>query len=351
MLRYVLVFIVCCLVPLGAHASEPAAGLREGVLVLRNGGLLCGHVTRVGDLYLLTRGDRSEIRVPVREVEMYCLDMEEVYLRRRSRVLPQDVTGHLDLADWCLRQGLLAAAADEMLTAIALEPQNARIRGLERRLQSAASQPDTTAAPAEPECLSVDLDQLEKITNRLPEGVLAEFTSQVQPLLLNRCGANACHGSASNGDFRLVRPMWTKIISRRFTQRNLYSVLQYVDDADPDASPLLRLPAAAHGGMDTSVFGSREKEQFDLLAAWVRQVAAQAPQTQPAPPKPAPSGLVQASYDQPIQLPQSGDDKRPSPGQPAIPATPLPPGSASNPHYLPRDPFDAEVFNRSHRGP
>ena len=62
-------------------------------------------------------------------------------------------------------------------------------------------------------------------------------------------------------------------MSRRMTQRNLYSALALVDRKFPEKSQLLTVPSAPHGNADTAVFGDYEKKQYQQLLDWVRQIA------------------------------------------------------------------------------
>jgi predicted CxxxxCH...CXXCH cytochrome family protein len=340
------------LAPLAAAAFESGHAPRRGVLLLRNGGVLEGQIIPAGDRYVVVMGDRAEIRVPVRDVDLHCVDLDEVYLRRRSRLASNDVTGHLNLADWCLQYKLHARAADQLLTVIALHPQHPRLAGLERRLQLAVESPELDRQQEREPSQLVGLADLEKTSRSLPPAAVEEFTSQIQPLLLNRCAGSACHGSTSSSDFRLVRPAWSKTVTRRFTQRNLHAVMQWVDAEDAAASPLVTVPASPHGGLETGVFGPREKEQFDLLANWVRRAttveSAPIPELIPETFELPPTGLVQASYLQPVELPRPLADNAMVNAAPQVEHPP----QAARPRLhvpvalAPRDPFDAEVFNR-----
>ena len=350
--------VLVVLVPLVADAAESERAPRTTVLVLRNGGMLVGQVVPAGDRYVVLLGDRSEVRVPVRDVEMHCMDLDEVYLRKRSRLGGNDVTGHLNLADWCLQQKLHARAADQLLTAIALQPRHPRLAGLQRRLHLAVASPESHETQDGSPSSLIPMADLEKTTRSLPPGSVAEFTSQIQPLLLNQCGGNSCHGSGGASDFRLVRPALSRSLTRRFTLRNLHAVMQWVDLEAPESSPLLKIPSCAHGGLDTAVFGPREQQQFDLLAAWVRSatVVPSAPVHElVSEPDLAPAtGLLQASFLQPVDLPEDSAD-RPrrltdaTPSQASAAAQGFgsgDPTGESPRHAVARDPFDAEVFNR-----
>ncbi|MCH5374556.1 MAG: hypothetical protein JJ992_11305, partial [Planctomycetes bacterium] len=118
-----------------------------------------------------------------------------------------------------------------------------------------------------------------------------------------------------------------------------------------DSSPLLRMPSGPHGGVETGVFGPREKEQFDLLAKWVQSATVVQDSPQPETVDIPPSGLIQASFSQPVQLPVlSANGEQPSgvarPAAPLDSANVAPQALQAPQAFVPRDPFDAEIFNR-----
>lgn len=331
-----------------AIATGPPGGVAEGVLVLRNGQVLRGGITRVGDKFVVTLGQKGELRIPARDVEMHCRDLGEVYLQKRLPLARTDVAGHLDLAEWCLRHSLLSQAADELLAAIAVQPDHPRIHPLERRLQLAVSRPLPTLRTERQKRPLVSLEELERTMRELPEDVVQTFTAHVQPLLVNRCASNACHGSGSDAEFRLVRPSWGKTLTRRFTQRNLYASLRQIDERSPGKSPLLTVPSAPHGSVASALFGERDKQQFELLANWVQRVV-QEDDLPPATIAPGPSSLLQTSYTEPVKLPSTEDTPIANDRLSGPKATPTCRGkteSAQLDEFVPRDPFDPEIFNR-----
>ena len=331
-----------------ACVAEQWDGLREGVLVLRNGQLLSGGITPVGDKYVVTVGEKGELRVPVRDVEMHCRDLDEVYLRKRSAFAQTDVTAHLELADWCLRHSLLSRAADELLAAMAIRRDHPGIPPLERRLNLAVSKPLATMQSKRSRSPSVSLDELERTMRELPDDVVRAFTAHVQPLLVNRCASNACHGSGSDSTFRLVRPSWGKTLTRRFTQRNLNAALLQVNRESPEKSPLLTAPSGPHGNIGSAMFGPRDQHQLEVLARWVEGVA----RDDESPPATITSGspnLLQAGFEEPVAFPQVEDD---SPANATLSGRETQAASDAKTSdrlpggFVPRDPFDPEIFNR-----
>ncbi len=276
-------------------------------LLLQNGEVLYGDITKIGDRYLVSLGDGAELRIAAQQVDMHCLDLDEAYRRKRDLIREGDAEAHLRLADWCLRNKQLARAADELLVVTALAPRHPHLPLMERRLNSAVNRPPPRITKTTDRRVLVSLDELERTTRELPTESVETFSARVQRLLLNRCGANCCHGSRSEAEMRLTRASTGRALTRRFTQRNLHAVLQQIDLQHPEQSRLLQEPLEAHGGLPGPVFSKREQEQYALLAKWVRTLALakHVPHVEridtPA------SALMQASYEQPIPFPSVGE--------------------------------------------
>jgi hypothetical protein len=349
-----IVFFCWGLVPADSvPAAAPTGMPRAGVLVLRNGEVLHGQIMQAGDRYLVTWSDGGEVRIPATDVEMCCQDLHEVYLRKRSTIELGGVGRRLDLADWCLRHSLLGPAAEELLEATAIDPNHPRIRQLERRLQLAADLPPALVkATPQPES-GVSPSDIENRLRELPDAVVERFTIHLQPLLLNRCGANSCHGGTSESAFRLLRPSWGKTMSRRYTQRNLYATLQQVTPQTPEKSPLLKVLGGPHGPLTQPVFSQRDQAQLKLLTEWVKQLARQDVEAAPPTIAPPTSRLLQAAFPAsqatpPAQTPETP----PAAARNSVPSVSSPPPKRlPDDTYMPRDAFDPEVFNRRYGDP
>lgn len=374
-MRRLSVFLACCAAAF-CYADPPSWGSQQGVLVLRTGRVLRGEITQVGDRFIVAIGDSDEIAVPVASVDLHCQSLDEAYRRRSERISRVGtVSAHLALADWCLSNELLPQAAEQLMAAQQLEPKNAEVARFERRLQVAARQGEGTA-PARPTPTpsgAVKLEQqvdLDQFTRGLPSGTMEQFTSGIQPLLVNRCGASACHGPNAESSFRLARPAAGRLAARRLTQRNLYASLQYVDKEKPLSSQLILQATQAHGKSRQAPIDPRETESLRQLANWLTRF--QQGSTRPANLEPQPTVLSQRdSARQPeTQLvthlepvgPSTADDEL---DDTAVPRAQLPaaqPPAAQPPVGTPAssttvtpaapsaagvsDPFDPEVFNR-----
>jgi len=329
-------------------AFDAAGQPSHGVLVLRNGEVLAGTTTKVGDRYVIARNDGTELRIPTGEVEMHCRDLNEAYARKRHTVSRRDVSAVLQLADWCLRNGLHARAADELLAASEIAPRDPRIQSLQRRLQVAMTpessrevphrQVPPVANPSPPR-----QPPLERLHSTMPAEAIENFTSRVQPLLLNRCATAACHGGRSSSEFQLASPGLGKTATLRYTQRNLAAIVQQINAVDPAASPLLTVPQRPHGGLSSGVFSDRDRAQMDILEKWVLKTIQSMP-SQSIFAESLSAQSLNRDTRQVVSVPDATGEL----------AATLPSGLLNLAHGSPnepsmvdfRDPFDPERFNR-----
>lgn len=361
--RYALILSLALVAPAAAW-GQPSLTPQAGILLLRNGHVLEGHLTRAGDYFIVTLGEMGEIRLRASEVEALCGSLDEAYEFKARHLRGSGAGPHLELAEWCLRHRLHARCAEQLVAVMKLEPEHPRLLALERRLELAVeTPPPVPTTPASP-AATVSTEQLDRTLGDLPAGSVEKFAAVVQPILLNRCGANNCHGPSAPSEFRLLRPPSGQLASRRFTQRNLYATLQQLDRVDPDRSPLLILPQGRHGTALTAVFDKHSQGQLEELARWVKlTVGTSAP---PAPPTigPSPTLLSQPATDfsdapPPAILPAASrasaqpiDAAASPPGARVMrPALDAPASSSASPGrspapFTPRDRYDAEIFNR-----
>jgi hypothetical protein len=111
----------------------------------------------------------------------------------------------------------------------------------------------------------------------LPPPLVAKFTRHVQPLLLNKCAAGACHGGPAAAPPRLQRGFGGGSLDRTTTLANLASFLEAVGpDRDPQqlvAALAVRHPAtAATGAIVAAPLSARERLTLEQWLAAVRVV-------------------------------------------------------------------------------
>ncbi|MEX2174232.1 MAG: hypothetical protein WD872_07710 [Pirellulaceae bacterium] len=315
-----------------AAAGDSPLAPRAGLLLLRNGHILEGHITQAGDYFIVTLGETGEIRLPRIEVEAQVASLDAAYELKRHGMVGRGAEPNLDLAEWCLQHDLHPQCGEQLAQAVRIDSKNPRIAQLERRLKLATAAPPPAVAKAKPAPTAIDTAQMEKTIRALPPGSLERFSAVVQPLLLNRCGANACHGSNSKGEYRLLRPPTGQAASQRFTQRNLYATLAQLDHSNPDASPLLVEPQRRHGTALTAVFDKQTQRQLAELIWWVKLTVV------------APEATVSGATV-PATISAAGEPPLSQPAQVAASNA-----AADSPQGATGDPFDAEIFNRRFDG-
>ena len=312
----------------------------DGVLLLKNGEVLEGKISRAGEHYYVAVRN-GELRIRAESVEFSCRSLEEGYRQKRSAIRTGNADDHLRLAVWCEHHGLLGHAARELANAIDADPAHPAIGTLERRIRL-AMEPPKPALPSQPPAEPPpDWKEFDRLIGEMPSGSVETFTQTVQPLLVNHCTSAGCHGPGTETKFRLLRAPAGRSPRRRLTQRNLHATLQWIDRGDPKASPLLTAPVNPHGTAKVPVFTNSQVAQYQRLVDWVFQVAekkkAEVPETVSANHQP----LVRA-----MPAETSGFDFPPPQQQP--PQQPQPQRNDATPGHA--DPFDPEIFNRRYHG-
>ncbi|MBW8883522.1 MAG: hypothetical protein JF612_01830 [Planctomycetia bacterium] len=347
--RYALMLFLA-LAMVRAICGQTPLGSQSGVLVLRNGHVLLGDVTRAGDYYIVSPSQGSELRLKNDEVELFCGSMDEAYEFKARHLSGLSAKPHLELAKWCLRQGLYDKCSDQIAAARRAEPDNQDAKDLETRLKLIVeAPPEPTPAKAAP---TVAAEELERALRDLPRGSVEKFGTNVQPILLNRCGLNKCHGPNTDSQFRLLRPPQGQTVSRRYTQRNLYASLRYLDALNPEASPLVALPQQRHGNSLSAVFDKHSAGQLAELVAWAKMTVS--PSATMASSHPATIAPTETTLSQPAAAsgaaPTSpGPDSTVRVMRPPHEQASAAPEAATKP-ALPRDRFDPEIFNRRYHG-
>ncbi len=269
------VVLVCACAPASQirGAEPPAIGLSpatERILVLRNGQTLKGRISQAEAVYVLDLPN-GQIQIKAADVDLVCGSIEEGYRLKRARIQIGNVHDHLQLAQWCLRQGLLREAGDELSDAAAAEPEHRMIAAMRHRLELAKQPPQSADAIRQP-TPGPTTEDLDRMVRGLPRGTVETFTQSVQPVLMNHCATGGCHGPQSETALRLFRVGAGKSASRRATQRNLFALLPFVDRENPAGSKLLTAAEQPHGTVAHAAFSEHQAVQYRRLADWVYQL-------------------------------------------------------------------------------
>jgi hypothetical protein len=339
-LSYALIASLAVICVTVGWADEFAVGPQSGVILLRNGSTLRGMITPAGDRYIVSFDKGGVARVPTSDVELLCRDLEQAYQHKRQSV-GDHLTARLELARWCLQHKLHARAADQLLAAESEHGPHPELERLHQRLLLAFVQPGATRT-AKPQIGSQDKPVKSTVSLAdLPRGALEEFTSTVQPLLLNRCAASGCHGGRGDASYVLLRPSGGRPLTSRITERNLAATLNQTNYATPAQSPLLVKALQVHGSAESPALLERETRYYELLAKWVTRVS---------PPREAELEKVARRNEVLFQARTVGsarpDGKAPGSQAEERSEGDSSPSKAAADDYEPVDPFDPEIFNR-----
>jgi hypothetical protein len=317
--------------------GSPPAG--QGVVVLHGGEAIEGRVRETADGYCVTVPD-GEIRLHKADVDFCCGNLREAYARMSSAIAG-DANEHLRLAQWCIRQGLLDLAAQEVAAARAINPSHPMVEAIERRLEISKELAEHPASSGQPGSQVVSADELDRLLRTLPPGSIESFTQHVQPVLVNNCTASGCHATQSETTFRLLRSASDKAASRRVTQRNIFAALQWIDRDNPAASKLLTVPLRPHGQARTAIFNDPQAVQYRRLADWVEQVTRRGGAEPPIP--------ATVEEGPPVQEPPARVHRKYSSSRPqaaGAQAAGGPQRGAAASVAAKGDPLDPEIFNQ-----
>jgi len=267
-----LLFVCLFGLPWQAAFAEmsPSEGAVAGILVLRNGNVLSGHVIRLKDHYQVQMPN-GQLQVPVDQVELFCHSLDEAYEQRRRLRTGSTADSHLELARWCLRHRLYEHASRELLDARAIDPDHRKLAMLERQLQhlqQTNSQQQPASKKSEKNTIATPPQEDPKLAQHVSQKARAMFVRQIQPMLVKSCAATGCHGAGSS--WQLNRLAVEGAGHPQATLGNLTSTLAQIDWQVPSESPLLSLSRTAHGKGPSEPLSLR---QLQLLRSWLQQLA------------------------------------------------------------------------------
>ena len=257
----------------GSHPSDPDRP-KQQFLLLYDGRIVEGVVQERETSFIVSRSG-GRIVYNKANVATVADDVLSLYYYRRERIPVGDLSERLKLSRWCLSNHLREQAQAEIEGVLAIDPNHAEAK---RRLRSFVRNKSGLIKPSAKETGREILPDPNIYIARFIEGngeqTFHEFT-QLETLLVNRCGSSGCHGHRHDGDFRLYhRP--GHMTDQRLTARNLQSTLAMIDVAEPHKSTLLTKVIVPHGRQKVPSFGGMKDPRFIELQRWVYSVAANA---------------------------------------------------------------------------
>ncbi|QEG35074.1 hypothetical protein Pr1d_23650 [Bythopirellula goksoeyrii] len=261
--------------PTEASESAPQAGL----LVLTNGSVLEGVVSLEGEHYrvMLPKG---ELQVRVTQVDFFCKNLDEAYERRQERSRGNSVDSHVELAQWCVQQGMLEHAMEEISLARSLDSQHRMLEVLTRQVDQLRSNNtkivDTELEPATNPTESESTQVTTVSTaHEIPQWARVEFVRRIQPMLIHTCATGGCHYPGSSSKMQLDREALAGIGNPDLIQQNLDSVVRQLSFDDSESSPLLARGLAVHGKEGQKQSEAFTPRQVAILRAWFTQLVSE----------------------------------------------------------------------------
>lgn len=375
--------------------DQPAAGLpAQHFVLLRNGNVLTGTVTQIGDSISVANLDRSQINLGSDQVETIANSIGELYQYRKSHRFDGDLNRlHADVR-WCLRNGLLREAAADVLSARSLDPTDPVTIQLLRLIANRIKQETPIPASIEPNNggLHLPADTMIRTVSHettaatpdntgpnnsantdpisraagISQNSINEFATRIQPILMNRCAS--CHARDDGNDrtFQIHSARTARWAGKQGAVENLEAVLQYVDLQAPLNSMIRTKATDGHGGRRGG-FGSEGSAMMNNLDQWLSQIRLANPlenwqQTlEENQPTETPLTLADPPELSPVAATAATNTANEIPAPPA-PIAPTPASWSTplneSPRTVPRmrrmpkveNPFDPEIFNRRVHG-
>lgn len=248
----------------------------ERYLLLDNDKVMVGTVERAEGGYALVRNG-GRIFFEEARVRFVGNSLGEVYRFKTEQVPSHDIPEHMKIHYWCLANRLEAEAVAELRGILEVDPANVaatrRLEHLESKKNSARS---TRPRGTESARAARPIAPPDKIVDNFIRGhgqQAFERYNQVERVLLNKCSAGACHGSARHGGgFRLYGIQAGRIRDQRLTARNLQSVQDFIEWKNPERSPILYMALEPHGRLEVAPLGGVNDPMYKELRDWVYAV-------------------------------------------------------------------------------
>lgn len=380
--------------PASSRMIEPAdANTQQPCVLLRNGSVLFGSAAKIGDVIYVTRDDKSTMKLPGKQVATIGQSLQELYEYRCKNRVSGDLKRIQADIRWSLRNGLVWAAAEDVLHARTLDPSNPQTNQLLRQIaarmkQTSASADQVTKPNPLPviQTVSHETDSVsstkrdEEFANAaspLPGELSHQFRTRIQPILMNRCAGCHVRDETNEREFQIHSALKSKWAPKIVAKQNLQAVMRYVNRNNPGISLIRQRATDGHGGNRRS-FGNAGSPMTRSLDLWLSRIQ---PETQDwiaqtsgviggnvvhaleptTPPRLAPLRFDSTSRNQPTQVAVASSTSTEIPKLPAsieslsdgASRTLLPSATASatapaRMRRMPKveNPFDPEIFNR-----
>lgn len=253
----------------------------ERVLLLQSGKVVKGVIRQSAAGYVVNVPG-GQLVLPFDQVRFEGADLEELFRQAQSGLPNDTAPSHIELARWCVTNGLLDHARKELRIALKRDPESTIAMGLLQRINDQLLTAKTKELPTVAQrngqySLLGDVKPgiAAETLGGLPREAATEFVTKVQPLLVNRCATAGCHGPGSGNSFELLRTKVGKAPPKSHSEKNLKAVTDRLDFEQPLRSPLLmklRGESKTYGVRQSH--GGLSAEQLLTLKSWIESISA-----------------------------------------------------------------------------
>ena len=365
---------------------------QQTVVLLKNGNVLKGAVQRDG-FRVEVRSASGTLVIDSDSVDYFCESMEEAFRLKQAATNPNDVESQVDVFRWCLKHEMYRGAYEQIDVLQLLPIEATRLDYLNRQLTVAVERkqriaqanmqrlqpkvidnptPNTTGeiaqvgyeeaieimplpsatgnAASSQVSLPASKRAVEEFTKSFPGEVVSQYKREIEIKLVRNCSNAGCHNS-NHESFPLLSKGGRRDIQvpRLLSQRNFYRLMKFVNLDEPLESPLYLKATQAHGPQSQATYGPNRKET-KTLEEWLLSVAT--PEAQ------------RAHYQRQMEIANAANASQQLEPAPEFPNTQIQQASANLPDssipsvpnlapraqtFIPKDPFDPEIFNRKYR--
>ncbi len=268
---------LACAAPRSALAQPSNKAESTLFILLKNGEVIRGDLKRKQQKYRIDLVEGGRIVMAKSELWTVARSLEQLYEFRARQVDRRGATAQFELAEWCLCQRLYRHALQHVEYAKQNGYDTDRVAGLRRRIEVATAPPTPPRPVVQVQPVSASSGENARTgkgaqgrrtvdaaaRSMLSTEALHEFTTRIQPLLINRCGNASCHGRATTTEFRL-EPLSRHAFKFSYVaQRNAIAVQAYIHFASPRHSPLRQKAGQPHGGQLAAALNRSQRETLD----------------------------------------------------------------------------------------
>lgn len=245
--------------------------LKDRVLVLNNGSVIHGKITKTRGGYLVESKGRKDA-IPVGFVSFTAENMQQAYRFKRATLTEFTAKSHTELAEWCLKNHLIDDARAELKQALKIDINDKAARQLAVKLERHTKEDHTTEnvkwtndfQPRDGEA-GKDVIPIGGLNRELA----TDFVTHVQPILINSCGNGSCHGGQSRKQFRLMH------IPKRGSFRNRieFNLEAVTSNFKNEASAMKSAMEKSDRFHRLHRTKGMTKKQIDIVANWANSVA------------------------------------------------------------------------------